>query len=179
MIKASPDNTDQLTTHVNHPRVWPLVITPAPLLHASLHLSHVVGSQRQALETTTSGHRTRRDEVVQQQGIQGTERTPWTLHSLVDDFGQQIGWVGIVASGPGILDVVPSLELLEALCASIVDILGVGNELRRRRSVGSRHFVWRTGWWCKTQWLMLVVAAHARHDLIWSSLPLPQDSSIH
>ena len=145
MIKASPDNTDQLTTHVNHPRVWPLVVTPVPLLHASLHLSHVVGSQRQALETTTSGHRTRRDEVVQQQGIQGTERTPWTLHGLVDDFGQQIGCVGIVASGPGILDIVLSLELLEALHMSIVDVLGIRDKLRRRRSIGGRHFVWRTG----------------------------------
>ena len=45
----------------------------------------------------------------------------------------------------GVLDVVPCLELLEALCASIVDVLGIGNKLGRRRSVGSRHFEWRMG----------------------------------
>ena len=44
-----------------------------------------------------------------------------------------------------ILDVVATLESLEALRSSIVDILGVGNELRRRRSIGSRYFEWRTG----------------------------------
>ena len=42
---------------------------------------------------------------------------------------------------PDILDVVPCLELLEALHMSVVDVLGVGNELRRgRRSIGGRHF---------------------------------------
>ena len=34
----------------------------------------------------------------------------------------------------------PQCEPLEALRPSIVDILGIGDELRRRRSVGSRHF---------------------------------------
>ena len=49
-------------------------------------------------------------------------------------------------SGLSVLDVVAALELLEALRASIVDVLGIGDELRRRRrSVGSRHFEWRTG----------------------------------
>ena len=46
----------------------------------------------------------------------------------------------------GILDVEAALELLEALSASVVDVLGIGNKLgRRRRSVGSRHFKWRMG----------------------------------
>ena len=51
----------------------------------------------------------------------------------------------IVASDAGILDVVVASEPLKALCLSIVNILGVGDELRRRRSVGSRHFEWRMG----------------------------------
>ena len=38
--------------------------------------------------------------------------------------------------------------------------------------------MWRTGGWCKTQWLTLLLAAHVRHGLIWSSLPLPRDSSV-
>ena len=53
--------------------------------------------------------------------------------------------IGIVASGSGILDVVPRLELFEALSASIVHVLGIGDELRRRRSVGGGHFKWRMG----------------------------------
>ena len=91
------------------------------------------------LQTTTSGHRTRGDKVVQRQGIERTECTPWTLHGLVDGFGGRINCVWVITSGPSILDVVLCLELLEALCVGIVDILGVGNKLRRR-SVGSRHF---------------------------------------
>ena len=167
-------------TRINCPGVWPLVVTPVPLLCASLHLSHVVGSQRQTLEMTTSGHGPRGDEVVQWQTIKGTESTPWTLDSLVYHLGQQIGPIRIVTGGLSILDIVATLESLEALCLSIVNILGIGDELRRRRrSVGGRHFVWRTGWWCKMQWLTLLLAAHVRHGFIWSSLPLPQDSSVH
>ena len=61
-------------------------------------------------------------------------------------FTDWINPVRIVTSGTGVLDVVPRLELFETLGAGIVDILSVGDELRRgRRSVGSRHFEWRTG----------------------------------
>ena len=178
MIKTSPNDTNQLSTSVDHPQVWPLVVTPVPLLCALLHLSHVVGSQRQVLETTTSGHRTRRNKVVQQQGVKGTECIPRTLYSLIYGLGRRIDRIGIIAGGPGVLDVEPRLELPEALRASIVNILGIGDKLRRRRSVGSRHFVWRTGQWCKAQQLTLFLTAHVRHGLIWSSLPLPWDSSI-
>ena len=74
------------------------------------------------------------------------ERTPQTLDSLVYRLGQRIGPPRIIVGNSGILDVVATLETLEALSASIVDILGIGDELRRRRrSVGSRHFEWRTG----------------------------------
>ena len=51
----------------------------------------------------------------------------------------------IVASDMGVLDVVAAFELLKALHLSIVNVLRIGDELRRRRSVGSRHFEWRTG----------------------------------
>ena len=73
--------------------------------------------------------------------VEGTECTPRTLDSLIDRLGQQIGPVWIVTGGPSVLDVVATLESLEALHPSIVNILGIGDELRRRRrSVGSRHF---------------------------------------
>ena len=38
--------------------------------------------------------------------------------------------------------------------------------------------MWRMGQWCKVQQLTLLLAAHVRHGLIWSSLLLPQDSSV-
>ena len=98
------------------------------------------------LETTMSGHRPRGDEVVQRQTIEGTERTPRTLDSLEDRLGRQIDPPRIVVGNASVLDIVATLELLEALRLGIVDILGIGDELRRRRrSVGSRHFEWRTG----------------------------------
>ena len=65
---------------------------------------------------------------------------------MIDDLRRWIDPIGIVASGPIVLDVVPRLELLETLGTGIVDVLSVGDELRRRRrSVGSRHFEWRMG----------------------------------
>ena len=41
---------------------------------------------------------------------------------------------------PGVLDIEPCLELLETLGMGIVDILGIGDKLGRRRSIGGRHF---------------------------------------
>ena len=123
----------------------------------------------------TSGHGTQRDKVVQRESVKRTESAPWTLNGLIDRLSRRIGHVRIIVSGPGILDVILRLELLEALHASVVNILGVRYELRRRRTtVGSRHFKWRMG----TQWLTLLLAVHARHGLLWSSLPLPRDSSV-
>ena len=119
------------------------------------------------LKTMTSGHGPRRNEVVQQQTIEGTESTPRTLDSLIDCLSRQIRSPWIISGDPSVLDIVATLESLEALCLSIVDILGVGDKLRRRRrSIGSRHFKWRTGRWCKTQRLTLLLAAHVRHGLI-------------
>ena len=64
---------------------------------------------------------------------------------MVNDLRSWIYPIGIVASDTSVLDVVPRLELLETLGTGIVDVLSIGDELRRRRSVGSRHFEWRTG----------------------------------
>ena len=97
---------------------------------------------------------------------------------IVDVFHHQVSPLQIVASSLGVLLVEDGLVLFEPLCLGVVDILGKGNESRRRRSVGSRHFVWRMGWWCRRQWLTLLLSAHDRHALIWYSLPLPQDSSV-
>ena len=47
--------------------------------------------------------------------------------------------IWIITGGPSVLDVVVTLESLKALHLSIVDVLGVGDKLRRR-SVGGRHF---------------------------------------
>ena len=131
------------------------------------------------LQMTTSSHRPRRDKIIKGKTIKGPESTPRTLHSLIDHLGRRIGPVWIITSSPSILDVVPTLEVLEAFRPSIVNILGIDDELRRRRrSVGSRHFEWRTGGWFKGQWLTLLLSAHDRHALLWSSLPLPRDSSV-
>ena len=40
----------------------------------------------------------------------------------------------------GILNVVDGLKVFEALHLGIVNILGIGDELGRRRNVGGRHF---------------------------------------
>ena len=113
MIKAGPNDTNQLTTSIDCPRVWPLVVAPVPFLRASLHLSHVIGSQGQALEMTMSGNGTRGNEVVQRKTVEGPEHTSRTLHRLVDGFGRWIGPVWIVASRTSVLDVVLRLETLK------------------------------------------------------------------
>ena len=65
---------------------------------------------------------------------------------MIDNLGRRIHAVGIVASDPCVLDVVPRLELFETLGTGIIDVLSIGDELgRRRRSVGGRNFEWRTG----------------------------------
>ena len=74
------------------------------------------------------------------------ESTTWTLHSLIDCFGCRVNAVQVVTGVSGVLDIVPCLELFETLGAGVVDVLGIGDELRRgRRSVGSGHFMWRMG----------------------------------
>ena len=94
-----------------------------------------------------------------------------SVDSLVNGFCRRIDAVGIVSCRAGILDVVLCLELLETLSAGIINILGVGNELGRRgRSVGSRHFEWRMGWWFKGQRLTLLLSAHDRHALCYGLL---------
>ena len=43
MVQTGTNDPHQLTTHIDCPRVWPLVIAPVPLLRASLYLSRIVG----------------------------------------------------------------------------------------------------------------------------------------
>ena len=64
---------------------------------------------------------------------------------MIDNLWRWVDPIGIIASNPRVLDVVPRLELFEPFGAGVVDILSVGDELRRRRSVRGRHFEWRTG----------------------------------
>ena len=93
-----------------------------------------------------SSNGTRGDEVVQRQRVEGPESATRTLDGLVDDFGRGVNTVWIIASGPRVLDVIPSLETFEPISTGIVDILSIGDKLgRRRRRVGGRHFEWRTG----------------------------------
>ena len=146
MVDPCPNDTDQLSTHVDRLRVRPLIITSVPLLHAAFHLRHIVGRQGKTLETVTSSYGPRRNKVVKRKRVKGPESTPQTLYSLIDRFGHRIHAVGIVASSPRVLDIVPCLEMLEPLRMGIVDVLSIGDELgRRSRSVGSRHFMWRMG----------------------------------
>ena len=146
MVQTGTNDPHQLTTRIDRLGVRPLVVAFVPLLRAPPHLCCVVGSQGQTLQSTTSGHRPRGNEVVQGQTIEGTERTPQTLDSLEHRLGRQIDPPRIIAGNPGILDVVATLESLEALGPRIVNILSIGDELRRRRSsIGSRHFMWRMG----------------------------------
>ena len=93
-------------------------------------------------------------------------------------FHCQIGPLLIVASNPGVFLVVNGTELLEAFCVGVVDVLSIGcKRSRRRRSIGVGHFGWRTGQWFKGQRVTLLLSAYDRHALLWSSLPLPWDSS--
>ena len=143
------------------------------------HLGSIVGSKEETFEMTVSSNGPHLDEVLKGQAIKGPLGASRTLCSLVYIFGLRIGPTSIITGSTSVLVVVHGLEPLEALCLGVVNILGEGNKSRRRGSIGSRHFVWRMGRWCKAQWLTLLLAAHVRHGLIWSSPPLPQDSSVH
>ena len=93
------------------------------------------------LETMTSSHGPRGNEVVQGQPIEGPLRTSQTLCSLEDGFGCWISPTRIVVSNPCVLDIVGGFEPLEALRSGVIDILGESDKSgRRRRSVGGRHF---------------------------------------
>ena len=117
------------------------------------------------------------DEVLEGESIKGPLQTTGTLDSVVNIFHCWVGPSLIIVSNPGVLLVEDGLVLLEALQVGIIDVLSIRSKRSRRRSVGVGHFVWRMGWWCKRQWLMLLLSAHDRHAIIWSSLPLPWDSS--
>ena len=96
------------------------------------------------LGVTTSSDESQSDEVLEQESIKGPLQATTTLDSVVDIFGCQVGPPRIVAGGTGVLLVEDGLVLLKALHLGVVNILGKGNE-SRRRSIGGRHFVWRMG----------------------------------
>ena len=147
MVDPGANDPDQLMTNVDRLRARTLIVPTIPLLRAAFHLHCIVGRQGQPLEVAMSSYSPRRDEVVQQQCVKGPEGTTWTLDGLIDSFSRRVDAVWVVTSGVGVLDVILRLELLEALGASVVDVLSVGDELRRRRrSVGGRHFDVEDGW---------------------------------
>ena len=129
------------------------------------------------LQTMTSGNRPQSDEVLKRVCVEGPLRTAGRLDGVVNIFSHQVGPTRIVMGGEGILLVEDGVVLFKALHLGVINILGEGNKSRgrRRRSIGGRHFMQRMGQWCKRQWLMLLLSAHDRHALIWSSLPLPWD----
>ena len=92
----------------------------------------------------TSSDRSRSDEVSKGESLEGSLRAARRLDSVVDVFCHQVSPSLIIASNPSILLVVDRMELLEAFCVGVVDVLSIGHK-RSRRSVGIRHFVWRTG----------------------------------
>ena len=103
--------------------------------------------------------------------------TPTRLDGIVDIFHHQVSTTRIVPSAASVLLVEDGLVLFKALCIGVVNILGKGH--KRRRSVGNRHFMWKMGRWFKGQQLTLLLSAHDRHALLWSSLPLPQSPSVY
>ena len=126
-----------------------------------------------------SSNGSRSDEVLEGESIKGPLQTTRTFDGIVDISHHQVGPLWIVTSSPGVLLVEDGFVPLEAFQVGVIDVLSVGRKRSRwRRSVGGRHFMWRTGWWFKGQQLTLLLSAHDRHALLWSSLPLPRDSSV-
>ena len=121
-----------------------------PLLCAVFHLCHIVGCQGQALEAMTSSDGPRGDETLKRESIESLLRTSGTLDGIIDVFSCWVGPPRVVIGGTGVLLVEDGFVLFKALHLGVVDVLGKGDESRRRgrRSVGSRHFVWRC---CRTR----------------------------
>ena len=178
VVQPSTDHSDQLMTGVNNFSPWPLVVMLVPLLCAAFHLCCIVGCQGQALEATTSRNQSGSDEVLERERVEGLLRAATQLDGIVDLFCCRVCALWIVSGAASILLVEDGFVLFEALRLGVVNVLGEGDESRRRRNIGGRHFVWRMGRWCKGQWLTLLLSAHDRHALIWSSLPLSWNSSV-
>ena len=88
-----------------------------------------------------SGDSPHLNKVLKGKAVEGPLRTTRTLRNLVNILGMRTRPTRIITSGVGVLVVVGGLEMLEALCPGIVDILGEGDERgKRSRSVGDRHF---------------------------------------
>ena len=94
---------------------------------------------------TMSDNQSQSDEVLKGQGFKGPLQTTRTLDGVVDVFSCWVGPSWIVVSSTGILLVEDDPVLFKALCLGVIDILGVGDESRRRRSIGIRNIEWRMG----------------------------------
>ena len=130
MVQTGTDNTHHLVAGIHNLQTSPLVIMFIPFLGAMSHLGSIIQSKREVLETTMSGDSPHLNKVLEGQSIKGPLRTPQTLRSLVYVFGLRIRPMRIIAGSTGILVVVGSLELLEALYPGVIDILGEGDESR-------------------------------------------------
>ena len=82
---------------------------------------------------------------MERERIEGPLGTPAQLDGIVDIFHHQVGTTRIIPGATGIVLIEDGPVLFETLHLGIIDILGEGDESRGRRSVGSRHFVWRMG----------------------------------
>ena len=145
MIQTGPNYTNQLSTSVNNVQPRTLIVTLIPFLGAVSHLGGIVQSKGKTFEMMMSGNGPRLNEVLKGKAIKGPFGTAWTFGCLVHIFGSRASPSQIVASSTSILVIIRSLKLLEALHLGVIDILGEGDKSGRRRSIGSRHFKWRTG----------------------------------
>ena len=64
VVQTCTDNTNQLSTGVDDLQTSPLVVMFVPFLGALLHLSSVIRSKGEMLETTTSGNSPHLNEVL-------------------------------------------------------------------------------------------------------------------
>ena len=146
VVKPDTDATNQLMTQVNNLWPFPLVIAIIPLLHIVGHLDIIVQYQGKVFEVTMSSDGSWDDEILEGKLLKLPLRTPRILNLVINNLQDRIRQVGIIANSTSVPLVVQGLELLESPYSSVVRIGSVGDKARRWKSVGSRHFVWRTGW---------------------------------
>ena len=114
----------------------------------------------------------RDDEVMEGELLELPLSQTGSFHLVINNLRDWIWSVRIVPGTTSVLLVVEVLELFEPLHLGVVEISSIGDEARRR-SVGSRHFVWRTVISCLSwQYLDLHLSPTA------PTLPLPLVSPI-
>ena len=90
MVQTGTNNTHQLAAGIDDFRPQPLIVTLVPLLCASLHLCHIVGSQGQVLQMMMSSDSPGLDEVLERKTVEGLLGTSQTLGSLIYILGVRI-----------------------------------------------------------------------------------------